>query len=128
MTEEMSINEYLQMRNDLKSKRFKGNKFHNVKTIIDGITFDSLKEGRRYQELKILQRSGAICEMEIQKRFELNVNAQKICDYVCDFFYFDKEKEEWIVEDVKSSATRTPVYRIKKKLMAACLGIEIKEV
>lgn len=53
---------------------------------------------------------------------------QPIGNYFADFMYYDKEKEEWIFEDVKSTATRTAVYRLKKKLARACLGIEIMEV
>jgi len=125
--EEMTLEEYMQMREDLKKKR-KPNKYRAIKTEVDGIKFDSRKEAARYSELKLLQQAGAICQLETQKRFYLRVKDQKVCDYICDFFYYDKEKEEWIIEDVKSTATRTPVYRLKKKLMRAILGIEITEV
>jgi len=125
--EEMTLEEYMQMREDLKKKR-KPNKYRAIKTEVDGIKFDSKKEAARYQELKILERAGVICQLETQKRFHLRVKDQEVCVYVCDFFYYDKEKEEWIIEDVKSTATRTPVYRLKKKLMRAILGIEITEV
>ena len=104
------------------------NKYNAIKTEIDGILFDSRKEANRYQELKLLLMAGLISQLETQKRFHLRVNDQKICDYICDFLYFDKEKEEWIIEDIKSVATKTPVYRLKKKLMRAILGIEITEV
>lgn len=30
-------------------------KYNNVKTVVDGITFDSKAEARRYQELKFMQ-------------------------------------------------------------------------
>lgn len=125
--EEMTLEEYMQMREDLKKKR-KPNKYRAIKTEVDGIKFDSRKEAARYSELKLLLQAGAICQLETQKRFHLRVKDQKVCDYICDFFYYDKEKEEWIIEDTKSVATRTPVYRLKKKLMFACLGIEIVEV
>lgn len=104
------------------------NKYHAIKTEIDGILFDSRKEAARYQDLKILERAGVIKMLEIQRKFDLIVNDQKICSYICDFSYYDMEKQEWIIEDTKSSATKTTVYRLKKKLMFACLGIEITEV
>ena len=104
------------------------NKYHAIKTEVDGIKFDSKKEAARYQELKILEMAGIISSLEIQKKFELKVNGFKVCDYYADFFYYDNENETRVVEDVKSKATRTPVYRLKKKLMFACLGIEIVEV
>ena len=105
------------------------NKYKARKTEIDGILFDSKREAARYQELRLLVRAGLICELESQKKFDLIVNDQKVCSYYADFMYYDKEKECWIVEDVKGGkATQTPVYRLKKKLMKAVLGIEIVEV
>ena len=43
-------------------------KYHNKKVTIDGITFDSKKEARRYQELKLLERAGEIQNLELQKK------------------------------------------------------------
>lgn len=39
-------------------------KYHNRKTVIDGITFDSAKEARRYMELKLLERAGEISNLQ----------------------------------------------------------------
>ena len=89
----------------------------------DGILFDSKKECRRYSELKILERRGDISGLEVQPEFLIEVNGIKVCKYIADFRY--REKGKIIVEDVKG--IRTPLYRIKKKLMAAVFGIEIKE-
>lgn len=35
----------------------KYNKYHNTKTIIDGIEFDSKLESKRYIELKLLEKA-----------------------------------------------------------------------
>jgi len=35
-------------------------KYNNVKTVIDGITFDSKKEAQRYQDLLLLQLAGVV--------------------------------------------------------------------
>jgi hypothetical protein len=100
------------------------NKYGARKTEVDGITFDSAKEAKRYGELKLLERAGEIAELELQPKYDLTVKGQKVCTYKADFRYFEHGCE--VVEDVKGM--RTPVYRLKKKLMKACHGIEIREV
>jgi hypothetical protein len=44
--------------------------------------------------------------------------------YLADFVYFQDGKQ--VVEDVKG--VRTPVYRLKKRLVAEKYGIEIREI
>lgn len=103
-------------------------KYRNHPTVIDGIRFDSKKEAERYAELKLLQRCGIISDLKTQVRFELipkNKNGRAVY-YVCDFTY--TENGVLVVEDVKSQPTRTPVYRLKKRLMKEVYGIDIKEV
>lgn len=97
------------------------NKYFNKKVIVDGIKFDSKKEAKRYNELKLLKKAGLIKELELQKVFELqpkytNNNGEHIrsITYKCDFFYYDNEKEQYIVEDTKGFKTET--YKLKKKL------------
>lgn len=109
-------------------------KYHNIPTEVDGIRFDSKRESRRYLELKSMEKAGLINDLELQKRFELippyELNGKKIraITYVADFYYFDQEKSEWVIEDVKSKATTTDVYKIKKKLVGYILGKEINEI
>lgn len=98
-------------------------KYNNKKTVIDNIVFDSKKEAARYVELKSLLKAGAISDLELQVRFPLSVNGQKICVYVADFCY--KSKGKTIVEDVKG--VKTGIYRLKNKMMKAIYGIEIFE-
>lgn len=99
----------------------KPNKFHAQKTVVDGVTYDSKKESRRAVELQYLERLGKIKSLERQKRFILqegfvNNEGQKVCpiSYLADYYY--EENGQKIVEDVKSPATRTQVYMLKKKL------------
>ena len=99
-------------------------KFKNIKTEVDGLTFDSIREAKRYSELMMLYRSKIITDLELQKEFELRVNGVKVCTYRCDFFYRDQNGRE-VVEDVKG--VRTDVYRIKNKLMIAVYGLRILE-
>jgi hypothetical protein len=109
-------------------------KYGNRKCRIDGFTFDSMKEGRRYAELKILLREGLIKDLELQKQFELqpgfiDADGKRIRPiyYRADFCYTDTETGKMVVEDVKSSATKTAVYKLKRKMMAY-KGIKIKEI
>jgi len=98
----------------------------NIKTEVDGVTFDSRKESKRWFELSQLQKRGEISELQRQTTWEFTVNNKPICKYIADFEYIKNGQR--IVEDTKSEHTRKlPVYRIKKKLMAACYNIEIKE-
>tara|TARA_E500000318_G_C3518396_1_gene195336 strand:- start:472 stop:846 length:375 start_codon:yes stop_codon:yes gene_type:complete len=101
-------------------------KYGNKKVTVQGIKFDSKWESERYLYIKSLERAGRVRNLELQVRFALEVNGQKICTYIADFRY---EKEningdwETIVEDAKG--VETPEFKLKKKLMKACLGIEI---
>jgi len=129
--------------------RWSRSKYKAVKTTIDGVTFDSKKEAKRYTELRLLEKAGHITHLELQPEYQITINGAKICKYKADFRYFTVRQEnneqyynskgEWqtptmtgdkegqIVEDVKGF--KTPIYRLKKKLVEACYpGTQIKEV
>jgi len=99
-------------------------KYKNEPTWVDGIRFDSKKEAKRYQELKLLEQAHEIWNVHRQVEFPLTVMNQHICNYVADFVYLDNDGGQ-VVEDVKGVKTRE--YKLKKKLMKAIYGIEIKE-
>lgn len=99
-------------------------KFRSVKTVVDGITFDSKLEARRWNELRMLESSGAITALQRQVPFEMTVNGHSICTYRADFVYTLTETGERIVEDAKG--VMTPEFRLKAKLMEACYGIVIQ--
>lgn len=101
-------------------------KLRNVRTVVDGITFDSLLEAKRYGELKIEAMAGVVCDLQVHQRFCLDVNGVHICDYEADFTYY--RNGQFVVEDVKSKPTVTRLYRVKKKLMRALHGLVIQEV
>ena len=98
----------------------KRNKFFAIKS--NG--YDSRKENRRANELKLMERAGIIKNLQEQPVFELqpkfkNFSGDLIRNirYVGDFSYFDNEKKKDVVEDVKSPFTRKlPVYILKKKI------------
>ena len=100
-------------------------KFHNIKKTIDGITFQSRREADRYQDLKLMLKAGMIDKLELQPKYSLDVNGIHIANYFADFAYLDLQRN-YVVEDAKG--IKTPAYKLKKKLMLACHGIEIQEV
>jgi hypothetical protein len=106
----------------------KVSKYHNHETLYQGIQFDSRREASRYQELLWMQRAGLICKIELQPRYDLVVNAQKLGFYRADFRYEMVSSGQVITEDVKSVATKTAVYSLKKKLVKALYGVEVVEV
>lgn len=122
-------------------KRYGGNKYGSRKVEVDGIVFDSKKEAKRWSELLLLEKAGAIRNLRRQVKFVL-IPAQKEpdttgkrggtikgkllereCTYIADFVY--QEDGKTVVEDTKGF--RTSEYRIKKKLMLFIHGIKIKE-
>lgn len=102
-------------------------KFRNKPTIVDGIRFASIKESLRYRDLAFLQQQNLIRALKRQVRFKLEAHGMMLCTYIADFTYDEYAKGEWhpIVEDVKGM--RTPIYLLKKKLMKALKGIDIRE-
>lgn len=117
----------------MQSNFYARNKFYARSTSVDGVTFDSRKEAARYRELKLMLLAGEIEDLRLQVPFELIPRqmdgkrvAERAVNYIADFVYTENGKT--VVEDVKSLATRTPEYIIKRKLMRWVHGIAVKEV
>lgn len=101
------------------------NKYNAVKTVVDGITFDSGAEAKRYSELKLLLGTGEITHLEFQPRFDIIINGKFCGFYKADFSYFTEKQRT--VEDVKGF--KTPIYNLKKKLVEALYpGTKITEI
>lgn len=98
-------------------------KYGSRKTEVDGYIFDSKMEAARYNDLKLLERSGEIKSLIVHPVIPLVVNGKRIGRYIADFSYYQDDKK--IVEDVKGA--RTAVYMLKKRLVNAIYGIEILE-
>jgi hypothetical protein len=98
-------------------------KYKAKRTEVDGIVFASKREATRYQDLKVMQDLGLITGLTLQPKYPLEVNGVKICTYIADFLYF--ENGERITEDTKG--VKTPAYKLKRKLMLAIYGIQIRE-
>lgn len=71
----------------------KKNKYKNKEITIDNITFQSIAEGRRYKELKLLEQAGEISKLELQPKFTLqesfrkNGKTYRKIEYRGDFMY-----------------------------------------
>lgn len=134
----MSIDQYRReiLKQSDKPKTAKRNKFNAQKVDLDGMTFDSKKEHKRYIELKARQQRGEIFGLEHHTKFELapktkiegEKRAKPALRYFADFTYYISTGE-YIVEDVKSAATRKLAsYRNKKHLMKTVFNIDVREV
>ena len=117
-------------------------KYNNRKVRRDGLTFDSKKEHKRYNELLLLEQAGEIANLRRQVKFVLiptqrepsqigtrgGVKKGKLlereCAYIADFVYTENGKI--VVEDTKG--LRTKDYIIKRKLMLYVHNIRIREV
>ena len=84
-------------------------KYRNIKTEVDGITFDSKAEADRYCELRAAKRAGAIQGFGIQPSFVLEASVR----YRPDFIVCDRDGHVW-VEDVKG--VETQAFKLKRRL------------
>ena len=132
------------------------NKLGAEKVTIDGITFDSKREGQRYCELRLLARAGKITDLRLQVEYDLipahfeevptgemykrgermgepkmkTVCVERGVSYIADFVYKDNGTE--IVEDVKGfrdpESAAYKVFVLKRKMMLYKYGIKVQEV
>ena len=117
----------------------KESKYHSEKVTIDGETFDSRREARRWMDLRLLEQAGEIRDLRRQVKYiliptqreegdgkKLGKLLEKEASYIADFVYQDARTGETIVED--SKGFRTDAYILKRKLMLWVHGIKITEV
>lgn len=102
------------------------------RTEVDGITFDSAREARRWQQLGLLQRAGEIADLERQVAIDLQgadgpilTPTGRVMRYVADFRYRDVRTGRVVIEDAKGHATE--VFGIKRAILAA-QGVEVVTV
>lgn len=113
--------------------RTPGSKYGNKKIVAgDGGKFDSLAEFNRWAHLQMLQRGGHISDLRRQVVFEMvpsvkfagAARARPAIRYVADFVYLEQGIE--VIEDVKG--VETPEFKIKRHLMKALLGREVRVI
>lgn len=102
-------------------------KYRNKPTVVQGVKFASKKEAKRWQDLQLFEAARRVRNIRRQVEYRLEVMGILICKYRADFVFDELIGGAWVetTEDVKGY--RTPEYRLKKKLMKACHGIEIRE-
>lgn len=122
------------MRSSRRNTR-KTNKYRNVPTVVDGITFASKREAARYVDLKLLQRAGEIRDLELQPVFPLTINGIDVkirsdkrpngtrTRYTADFRYIDTRTDRTIVEDVKGIDTQAS--RLRRAVVECIYTIRI---
>lgn len=108
------------------------NKYKAKKVTIDGFTFDSLREGVRYRELRLLERAGEITNLELQPEFPLycglnpvKFESGRAAKYKADFRY-EELSGKIRVEDVKGFDTG--VSKLKRAMVKAHYGVTVELV
>lgn len=108
-------------------------KYHNEPVKTGGLRFDSKKEAERFRALQAMQNAGQIQDLKLQHRFTLQDayttpegERVRAIEYRADFTYI--RDGQLVVEDVKSPATKTAVYAMKRKMLLARYGLKITEV
>ena len=125
-------------------------KYRSREITRDGMTFDSIKEYRRFCELTLLEKAGSITDLKRQVEFELipsqfeeiptgefykrgekkgmpkmkRVCVEQSVKYLADFTYTENGKT--IVEDTKGFKTKE--YILKRKMMLYLKGIKVQEI
>lgn len=113
-----------QARAELPQPSPKRSKYGNVKTETDGKRFDSRHEARVYEDLRLRALAGEFRGLACQAVFYLPGGVK----YKADFVTLNLDGS-YTVLDAKSEAThKDKVFRLKRRQMKECLGIEIQEV
>lgn len=109
------------------------NKYRNKPCQVGAEKYRSQREAKRHQELLLLQRAGKIAGLTREVPFVLApgvlIEGEKRKRppvlYVLDFLYTTADGRR-VAEDAKGM--QTPVYRLKKHLLATVHGIHVVEV
>ena len=104
-------------------KRKKPHKFGAVKTVVDGIKFDSKAEALYYQLHKHDKGMKMQETFVLMDKFRLNGKAYREIAYVPDFTFYDDEGNLIKIVDVKGM--QTSGFKIKAKLFANRYGMQI---
>lgn len=114
------------------------NKYNAVKTSVDDRTFDSKAEGRRYAELRLLEKAGEITNLVCQPKYKFSVDGRPVrirpsnrqATFTLDFSYFCKRRNAMVFEDVKGGkATMTEAYKLRRAFFETFnTGVQVVEV
>jgi len=104
-------------------------KYNNERFTDSEGSWDSKKERKRWEQLRVLQSAGRIQDLQKKVVFELIPVSMKhgkrlrAVQYIADFVYIEDGNK--VVEDAKGF--RNKVYLLKKRLMWEKYGIDIYE-
>ena len=90
------------------------------------IHLDSKRERERWHELRLLQDTGKIKDLQRQVSFPIKIHDTNVGVYRCDFHYIEEGQEFYTIEDVKG--VDTPLSKFKRKCVAAQTGTEVRIV
>ncbi len=110
------------------------NKYGARKVNMDGQAFDSVKEAKRYRELRLLEAAGTIADLRCQVPYVLipalkdDDTIERAVSYIADFVY--EQDGRTVVEDVKGyrQGNAYALFSVKRKLMLWVHGIHVQEV
>ena len=97
-------------------------KYGAVRTKVDGYTFASKAEAKRYGELRLLEKANLISDIKVHPEYPIIIKGKKVCRVILDFAYV--ASDEVHVEDVKGRDN--PYSRLKRKLFEAEYGIDVE--
>jgi Protein of unknown function (DUF1064) len=115
-------------------------KYGAIRTVTENGAYDSKHEARRVEVLFEMQAHGLIRNVEVHPTFDLCVNGVAVGKYEADARFTAIQEIELITLGgprtfaagekvvVDAKGCKTPVYKLKRKLMLAIHGIEIIEV
>lgn len=106
-------------------------KYRAVPTWVDGIRFASKAEAKRYAELRLLEQTKQIRSLKCQPKYVLDIDGESFGEFRGDFEYWEQTcvGEKKICEDVKSKPTKTPLWKLKWRLVKALYpNVEFREV
>jgi hypothetical protein len=132
----MDVNEFkkkFSLKDGKVVNKTKSSKFNNIKSEIDGHTFDSNKEAEFYGSLKIKKNAGLIKDFKMQVQYDILVNNIHIAYYYLDFKIENNDGSFEYIDikgkDKKSNKfIKTGVFALKKRLVEAIYHIKITMV
>jgi hypothetical protein len=81
-----------------------------------------MAEGKRYNELLLLEKAKQIHSLTLQPSYHIIINGHKICRVVLDFEYVTANGEK-VIEDVKGRDNA--VSKLKRKMVEAAYGFKV---
>lgn len=101
-------------------------KYGAIRTEVDGISFMSRAESRRYVELRARYQAGEIGDLVLQPKYPIVIDGQHICWVILDFSYYELPSNRFVIEDVKG--VDTAISKLKRKLFENYYGMKVEVI